>query len=466
MTASSRVRELVDLLAACGPSDRRVVAFVRDELVTIADALDKPSAPRALDPATVAGLADEAKEHLAATERALRALASGTGDLEALDVCLRGLHSVKGAAGFLRLGPAVRILHAAESLLDAARAGATALTPDHINLLLRSGDAAALCFESPQDTDDLLRQHLDALVDELRSAVAAAPGRGVGSPPAHTHAPASPSAEAPSAQPEHCFRISASRVDILASLVAELEASLGEMTRDTAARAAQHRGRAVQFDRLTGVIARLREQVDALRLSSLRPTVRNLHRLVLDLSTSLGKPISLHAEGADIEFDRSVVEALADPLRHIVRNACDHGIEAVPERQGSGKPPEGRISLKVLRLGPSIVVEVGDDGRGLDRDRILDRAIVRGLVASEDAGASMSDDELCRLVLSPGFTTAERATEVSGCGFGLDIVHRRIATLGGTLEIQSTPGRGMTVRIVVPSASDARIRPNPRDAAA
>jgi len=213
-------------------------------------------------------------------------------------------------------------------------------------------------------------------------------------------------------------------------------------------------------------MARLREQVDALRLSSLRPTVQNLQRLVHDLSTTLGKPVGLHAEGADIEIDRSVVEALADPLRHLVRNACDHGIEAAPERQASGKPLEGRISLKVLRSGGSVVVEVGDDGRGLDRDRILNRAIVRGLVTAQDAGTSMPDDELCRLVLSPGFTTAARATEVSGCGFGLDIVHRRIATLGGTLEIQSTPGRGMTVRIVVPSASDARIRPNPRDAAA
>ncbi|MFG0243950.1 MAG: chemotaxis protein CheA [Phycisphaerales bacterium JB054] len=453
MTASSRVRELIELLKACGPADRRALAMVCDELAAVAAALDNPAAPPPLDPATVAGLVDEASEHFAATERALLALAADPGDAASLDACLRGLHSVKGAAGFLRLGPAVRVLHAAESLLDAARAGATTLTPDRIHLLRQCSDAVAACLETGQEINDPARRLLDALADELQSATAQAPNRGVGARPAPARAQLTKPASAP---PERIFRISAHRADALAALVRDLEAD---------ARALHH-DRESRLDRLADTIARLREQVDALRLSSLHPTVQNLRRLVHDLSSTLGKPISLHAEGADTEFDRSVVEALADPLRHLVRNACDHGIEAAPERRASGKPPEGRISLRVLRSGGSIVVEVGDDGRGLDRQRILDHAVAGGLLTAREAGASLPDDELCRLVLAPGFTTAPHATEVSGCGFGLDIVHRRIATLGGTLEIRSAAGRGMVVRIAVPLVPDARVRPDPRDAAA
>lgn len=468
MSASNRVRELIDLLAACGPSDLRALAFVRAELTTIADALAEPSpsddrgemaaasTPPPIDAATVADLADEAMEHLAETERSLTALASGAIDPATIDTCLRGFHSAKGAAGFLRLASAVRVLHAAETLLDAVRAGTVTLNPVHINLLLRSGDAVALCLATQGESDGTSGQRLDALADELQQAIHPFSRHAIADPTARSGTRAPHAADTASAGVERSVRISVDRTDALTALVKEVESCVGAITRDTDA----------QTTRLTDTVARLRSEVDALRLSSLRLTVQNLTRLVHDLSTTLGKPISLHAEGDDLEFDRSIVQALADPLRHLVRNACDHGIEAASDRRAAAKPPEGQITLRVLRQDSSLVVEVSDDGRGLDRDRIIARAIAGGLLTDLNEGASLPDDDVCRLVLAPGLTTATRATEVSGCGFGLDIVHRRAATLGGALDLRSAPGRGTTVSLTIPLAPDARLQPGRQNTAA
>ena len=470
MTARSRVRELIDILAACGPSDRRALALVREELTSIADALEEPSdraaAPPPLDAATVAGLIDEASEHLSTVERALNTPATGIEDSAMLDTCLRSLHSVKGAAGFLRLGPAVRVVHAAESLLGAVRSGTAALTPDHIRLLLRSTDVAMLCFATPRESGEQEIPHLDTLVGELQRAARDALDQADGAAPPHTEAGASHFADSTPPSAERSFRISAARADALATLVHELESSVHAFTHDTAVPTARHPDKATHLRRLEDTIAQLHAEIGGLRMCSLRHTVQHLRRLVHDLSTTLGRPVSLRAEGADIEFDRCIVDALSDPLRHLVRNACDHGIEAAPDRLAAAKPAEGRISLRVVRQDGSIVVEVSDDGRGLDRDRILRTAVARGLLSGPDAASSIPDDELCRLVLAPGFTTRARATEVSGCGFGLDIVHRRIASLGGRLEISPNPGRGMSVRIIVPLGKDARLRSGPRGAAA
>ncbi len=170
---------------------------------------------------------------------------------------------------------------------------------------------------------------------------------------------------------------------------------------------------------------------------------------VRDLATSLGKQVQLEMEGADTELDRSIIEAIKDPLTHIVRNSCDHGIETPEERVRAGKPPVGRLSLRAYHEGGQVNIEISDDGRGLDPQRIKNKAIQRGLVRPEQA-ERMSERELLNLLFLPGFSTAERVTNVSGRGVGLDVVKTNIEKIGGVVDLSSRPGEGTTVRIKIP----------------
>jgi len=172
-----------------------------------------------------------------------------------------------------------------------------------------------------------------------------------------------------------------------------------------------------------------------------------LPRLVRDLAASTGKEIALEIKGEETELDKSVVERLGDPLMHLLRNAADHGIETPAERTAAGKPAAGTIRLHARHQGGSVVLEISDDGRGLDRDRIFAKALERGIaIDSED----LSDERIYGLVFEPGFSTAETVTDISGRGVGMDVVKRSVEGLNGTIAIASKPGQGVTFRIKLP----------------
>jgi two-component system chemotaxis sensor kinase CheA len=171
-------------------------------------------------------------------------------------------------------------------------------------------------------------------------------------------------------------------------------------------------------------------------------------RLVRDSSRALGKQIDFTIEGKDIELDRSMLDEIGEPVVHLLRNAIDHGFESTEERIAAGKPAAGRLVLSAARERSSITVRVTDDGRGIDRDRVLRKARKLGLV--DATRSELSDDELIRLISRPGFSTAERVTDISGRGVGIDAVHARIRSLGGSVEIRSTPGVGTTVTLRLP----------------
>jgi two-component system, chemotaxis family, sensor kinase CheA len=198
------------------------------------------------------------------------------------------------------------------------------------------------------------------------------------------------------------------------------------------------------------IVRDVQEVSMALRMVSLRGTFQRMTRLVRDVALKAGKEIACVTEGEEVELDRNVVEEITDPLVHMIRNACDHGLETATDRIRAGKNPTGRVTLKAYHSGGSIVMEIGDDGRGLRREKILAKARASGLIDPRVDEASIPDSEVFALIFLPGFSTAEKVTDISGRGVGMDVVRRNIEALRGKIEIRSTPGRGTTFLVHVP----------------
>lgn len=193
----------------------------------------------------------------------------------------------------------------------------------------------------------------------------------------------------------------------------------------------------------------MQERVMAVRMLPIRTVFSRFPRMLRDLAQARGKQVVLETSGEDTELDKSVIEQIGDPLTHLVRNAVDHGIEPPDVRRQAGKPEAGRLSLRAFQQGGNIYIEVTDDGAGLDRERILTRALEAGLVAADEA-VPLTDEDVFALIFRPGLSTAETITEVSGRGVGMDVVKRNVEALGGSITIQTTRGRGTTFRIKLP----------------
>lgn len=244
------------------------------------------------------------------------------------------------------------------------------------------------------------------------------------------------------------FRVSAVKVDRLVNLVGEISVTQSMVQQAIALSGPE---RDARLEELMAEMHRhcreLAERVMAIRMVPIQTVFGRFPRVVRDLAAALGKDIRLEIAGAETELDRTIIEQISDPLVHLVRNAADHGIEPSDERVRAGKPATGRIALTAYQQSGSIYIEVVDDGRGLDRDRILDKARAVGLVSAD---ATPADDDVFALIFEPGFSTAETVTEVSGRGVGLDVVHKNIRAVGGAISIQSVPGQGARFVIRLP----------------
>jgi two-component system chemotaxis sensor kinase CheA len=241
-------------------------------------------------------------------------------------------------------------------------------------------------------------------------------------------------------------RIDLRRLDNLMNLIGELVIARGRLFQlsNTIGDAALDET-VMQASRL---ISDLQDEIMTSRMVPVWQVFDRFPRLVRDAARTLGKQIAFTVEGKEIELDRSLLDEIGDPVVHLLRNAVDHGIEAADVRTAAGKPPEGRLSLSALRDRSAIVIRVSDDGKGIDRDRVLAKAKEAGLV--EPTRAELSDDELIKLISRPGFSTAERVTDISGRGVGIDAVQTRIRALGGSVEIRSVPKQGTTVTVRLP----------------
>ena len=241
-------------------------------------------------------------------------------------------------------------------------------------------------------------------------------------------------------------RIDLRRLDNLMNLIGELVITRGRLTQLSTALGDNSLDETVlQASRL---ISDLQDEIMTSRMVPVWQVFDRFPRLVRDAARTLGKQIDFTIEGKEIELDRSLLDEIGDPVVHLLRNAVDHGIESADVRTAAGKPPEGRLSLSALRDRSAIVIRVSDDGKGIDRDRVLAKAREAGLV--EFSRAELSDDELIKLISRPGFSTAERVTDISGRGVGIDAVQTRIRALGGSVEIRSVPKQGTTVTVRLP----------------
>lgn len=201
--------------------------------------------------------------------------------------------------------------------------------------------------------------------------------------------------------------------------------------------------------RLSLITTELQEGVMKTRMQPIGMVFGRFPRVVRDVASQLGKQVNIEVEGADTELDRSILEAIKDPLTHIVRNSIDHGIEMPDDRAAAGKPREGTLRLRAFHEGGQVNIEIGDDGRGIDPEKIKKKALEKGLITPQ-AAAKMSDKELIHLIFLPGFSTAETVTNISGRGVGMDVVRTNIERIGGTVDLSGAPGKGTITRIKIP----------------
>ncbi|MDU8456861.1 chemotaxis protein CheA [Pseudomonas syringae group sp. J254-4] len=302
------------------------------------------------------------------------------------------------------------------------------------------------------ETPDHVEPTGTELVSQTEHSPAVASGELLGDQRAVPRAPAAATAvERPSSASEQknkdgrYVRVNADKLDELINLVGELViASAGA---SLLARSCDNDPLQEASSTVSGLVEQILDGALHLRMIPIGDTFNRFRRVVRDVSQELGKDIDLIINGAETELDKTVVEKIGDPLMHLLRNSMDHGIESAEARRAAGKPAKGHLSLNAYHDSGSIVIEIADDGAGLNRERILDKAQQRGLVA---AGASLTDQEIYNLIFEPGFSTAEAVTNLSGRGVGMDVVKRNITLLRGTVDLDSQPGQGTIVRIRLP----------------
>jgi two-component system chemotaxis sensor kinase CheA len=377
----------------------------------------------------------------------------GQVDEDQIAALFRTFHTLKGLAGFLGMTLIQDLAHVSEARLDRARKDLTTFDSHTIDLLLQSTQMTLALIEArrasnatstpmpvPAALGDLIRalERPSGVVVPMTSTTAA-PVERREEPGSQVRRPAVNDGV------RETLRVDLARIDSLVETIGELvimEAMVVSASKEGLSDHARYK-----MTQLSKIVRDLQRQGLALRMVPLRGVFRKMGRLVRDLSRKADKDVELILEGQDAEMDRSVAERLGDPLIHMVRNAIDHGLESAEERVAAGKPARGTVRLSAFHEGGSIVIELSDDGRGLDRDRILAKAVRNGLVAE---GATLTDREVYDLVFQPGFSTAAKVTEISGRGVGMDVVKRTIEDLRGRIQILSEPGAGTTFRFVLP----------------
>jgi two-component system chemotaxis sensor kinase CheA len=260
--------------------------------------------------------------------------------------------------------------------------------------------------------------------------------------------PSAQSGTQPKANAASSIRVELARVDRLVNMVGELVITQAMLAQEIADRdRGQGRHSIRGHEDLAALTRELQECVMAIRMQPVKSVFARMPRLVREVSSKLSKKVQLITSGEQTEVDKTVIEELADPLTHMIRNSVDHGIELPEVRRAAGKPEEGTIELSAAHVGGNIVIQITDDGAGINRPRLLEKAIEKGIVPPN---ASLADEEIDDLIFAPGFSTAATVTDISGRGVGMDVVRRNIVNLGGRIQVQTTPGRGTRFTLVIP----------------
>ncbi|MGV3524542.1 MAG: chemotaxis protein CheA [Candidatus Sericytochromatia bacterium] len=422
----------------------------------------------------------ESGELIEQLDRDLLQLEQTPDDLELLNSIFRPVHTIKGNASFLGFDKLTRFTHQFENVLDRLRSGDRAVTPEIMDTVLDSVDVIKNFFRDLRssehvDTDTLsarLQAHLNAEPAAPRVPVAAStadapPTPAVEAPPpavptAPVVAPPAKAAPAKAAPParrkdpeEQTIRVDVERLDALMNLAGELVIAKNRLQQfvhrfeDRHAESELLESLMLTTSLVNYVTGQFQEAVMKTRMLPIRKVFSRIPRLVRDLARDTKKQVQLHVFGEDTELDKSVIEHIGDPLVHIIRNAIDHGLEYPHERQQKGKSPEGQVRLSAYAEGNFIVIEIKDDGRGMDPQKILKKAIEKGLAEPEDLGR-LSESEMLDFIFAPGFSTAETVSNISGRGVGMNVVKENILKLDGLIEIDSVVGAGTTFKIQLP----------------
>jgi len=439
----------------------------------------------------------EAEEHLEAVDRQLLILENDPTNKEALNAVYRAFHTIKGVSSMFDLTDMRTLAHEAENLLNQARDGVVLLRDRAMDAAFASADLLKrqvghlrdwLAKPGALPSDPDLPQLLNELrivasppapdgskpaspipaADESKPASPIPPAADESKPASPTppaadeSKPTSPTLPAEEEQSEgkarkaatpttatgdrEIVRVDRSRLDKLINTIGELVIAQSMVQQEFDEQLNGHfHSRALP--ELNKIARDLQELSLSLRMVPLQGTFQKAARVVRDLSRKIGKPIHFELQGEDTELDKTVVDQLGDPLIHMVRNAVDHGIEPPQVRLQAGKPAQGRITLRAYHQGGNVYIELEDDGKGLDRQAIVNKAIERGLISD---GSKLSDGEVFNLIFEPGFSTAKVVTEVSGRGVGMDVVRRNVEALQGNILIRSQLGKGTTFTIRLP----------------
>jgi len=408
----------------------------------------------------------EANEHIEAAESALLELENQADD-ELINKIFRGFHTIKGMAGFLNLTDIGSLAHSAENLLDLARKGKLVLAGDNSDVVFESIDMlkkmlAGLSEAVESGQPVATQSQLPALLEKLKAAAEGrTPPPALSTPQAQEDdkkldamledkpdAKKTKSASSAAAHAsEEKIKVSTTRLDNLINMTGELviaQLMVSEEINTTGSfdhemvRKVGHQGK---------IVRELQELSMSMRMVPVQGVFQKMARLARDLSRKASKPVDFVTIGEETELDRTVVDKIADPLIHMVRNSVDHGIEPSEDRVKAGKNATGRVELRAFHQAGNIVIEIEDDGKGLDKERILKKAIDNGVV---EPGQDLPDEEVFKLVFHPGLSTAEKITSVSGRGVGMDVVKKNIESLRGKIEISSTRGKGTIFTIRLP----------------
>ncbi len=435
----------------------------------------------------------ESYENLDRLDQDLIALEKDSGNRDTLASVFRTIHTIKGTSGFLAFNRLGALTHVGENLLTRLRDGLLALNPEITTGLLRMVDAVRQMLKSIEETgkegdrnDENLIANLTRLLEpaakpnsgpeghasasEARAAAEPAPAshRPMVEQPnqvaqAHSEDPlpdkksakTAESSESQNAQSQakgqsasdSTIRIDVGQLDRLINRVGELVLLRNQIAQYTnSTEDSELLGTSQRLNLLT---TELQESVMKTRMQPIGNIWSKFPRTVRDLALSCGKQVRIEMEGKETELDKTIIEAIKDPLTHLVRNSVDHGVETPERRLAAGKQPEGCLLLRAFHEGGQVNIEVTDDGAGLDCDRLRKKAVEKGLITPDQA-ARMSEREATNLIFLPGFSTAEKVTNVSGRGVGMDVVKTNIEKIGGTVDMQSKRGLGSTVRMKIP----------------
>ena len=442
---------------------------------------------------------NEGKDLLSQVEQGVLVLEEDPAHRETLNQVFRAFHTFKGGAGFLGLEPIKDLAHNLESLLDAARQNSLVIDRHVINLILAGGDTLRKFVDGIEQTirsDNKTAPIIvptRELIERVRSTLDGNPGEVTVEKPSETSVLASepPSEPASDSQPasepadeakitppiaeinkpiptlpkeieepqpkpspkpkatnlSNFVKIDTQKLDALIDLVGELVIAKSMVVEHPVVAGQQSEELSRELRQLSRIAADLQRNAMSLRMVPIRTTFQKMNRLVRDLANSQKKQISLVTKGEDTELDRNIVEALAEPMIHMLRNSIDHGIERPAEREGLGKSAEGKIEIEACHQAGGILIRIEDDGRGIDPARVLAKARERGIIDSDFNG---NTHEILSLIFEPGFSTAETITDVSGRGVGMDVVRGSISRLRGRIDVQSVVGKSTTFSIYLP----------------